>query len=103
MVKGKQTLLLEEKLVEHNFGDAKIANECEQGLRLTGKLCHSQSFRLKPENQRVKALDPALLRELALDLRKEACTKVADQKVDEISKEVFRLTTDQAEGEVGKG
>ena len=44
VVKGKQTLLLEEKLAAHNFGDARIAEECEQGLRLTGKLCHSKSF-----------------------------------------------------------
>ena len=72
-------------------------------MRLMGKLCPSKSFKLKPERQRVKALDPELLRKLAKDLRSEASTKTADQKSDDESKEVYRLTADASEGEVGKG
>ena len=101
--KSKPTVLMAEMLNNIWYPDAKVADELRAGFQMVGEIPDSGVFETKPDEEIAIGADPQWLGRMADDLRGELKSVHSQEKQDDFSREVYRITCQGPDSETQKG
>ena len=99
----KKILLTTELLERMHYPDTGVAFRCYTGFPLVGEMSKVPVFEQRPEEQVLVGADEVWLGRIAREARKTLVAKVAATPADDILRQLWKITTDEKEGEVAMG
>ena len=94
---------MKKRLGQMDYIDMEVVFKCLHGFPIVGDMGVTGVFERRPVGQVMVGADTTWLACLAIRSREDLVAKIIAQPVDDVFREIYRITTDREEGEVAKG
>ena len=85
------------------YADDNVWADCLTGFPLVGELESVSVFEQRPFEEVIRGAGVEWLTRTAVTARRDLIEKIRTSKIDDIAREIYKITTDETEGEVALG